>query len=127
MSIGKYIRTSMLLFFAAVAFIAAVYYVVFIHQDMSSIRMIAEQQLGHSEFILGGYKIGVSSAEDLGFYVHRSAIELHYGEQVINIKKRSLQDTGFVDALAEIGIVVYQKDDAYRITYWDEEIKQWIE
>lgn len=126
MGISKHICISVLFCFTVLFVVLAVNYVVSNRQDMSVIRFIEEQQIGYNKFILGGYRIGVSSAEDLGFYVRKNEVELHYGEQVIYIKLRSLKDKDFIQKLSGIGIEIYQKDDEYRIMYWGEVIKQWV-
>ncbi len=127
MSIGSYIRTSVIAVFLIAACVFVVYLLVTGRQDMSVINMITEQQIGHNEFILDGHNIGVESAADLGFYVHPNEIELHYGKQVIYIKMKSLKNKDFMDKLNAIGIKIYQKEDQYMITYWDEVIVQWVE
>lgn len=95
-------------------------------QDYSVIETIQRAQVKPNVFIDYGKSIDVQSAEDLGFILKDSCILLHYGRQVIDIKYPSLEDPDFIDALAGIGIEVFQHDGKYKFTYWGEEIDEWV-
>ena len=126
MFIRKRIVLAALSFLISVIGVVTIYLYFTGRQDMSAIDYIASKQMGKGVFKLGSQGIDVSSAEDLGFYIRDDEIELHYGEQVIVIKKKSLANKNFMDALKRIGITVQQKGEEYRIKYWGEVIDEWV-
>lgn len=102
------------------------YYYVTTRQDYTVINYITKMQVRPNKFIDYGKDINVSSANDLGYILSDGKIILSYGEQIIEIQKDSLKSQEFVDKLAYIGIVVKQHGDQYKITYWGEEIDEWV-
>lgn len=95
------------------------------------IELIEGRQKRPGEFIDLDGQVQVDSADDLGFILKDSKIELHYGVQVIDIPYNSLDNKEWTSALGEIGIKVYRRKNdetgkwQYRITYWDEPIQVW--
>jgi len=95
-------------------------------QSTAVIEEIKILQRAPNKFIDYDTSIGVSSADDLGYVVNDSSISLHYGKKVIDIKKKSLKDPEFMADLKSIGIEFWYHDEDMKITYWGEEIEEWV-
>lgn len=95
-------------------------------QSMAVINEIKVLQRAPNKFIDYDTSIGVYSADDLGYVVNSNSISLHYGKKVIDIKKKSLSDPEFIADMKSIGIEFWYHEDEMKITYWGEEIEEWV-
>lgn len=104
------------------------YYYTSVRVDTSSIEYIKSMQKGPNEFLDLANDINVESADDIGYIVTGEySLNIHYGDQVIEMNRNCFSSSEYHDALASIGIRVLSKklDDGsiiYKVTYWDEPV-----
>ncbi len=121
----RMLGTMVLTAFFAILVCAALYIFNMYMQDTSVIENIKALQKSPNVFMDVDDSIGVSSAADIGYIVDSSGISLHYGNQIIDIKRKSLKNADFMELLKSIGIEFWYHEDEMRVTYWGDEVTEW--
>lgn len=106
------------------------YYYTSVRIDTSTIEYIESMQKGPNDFLDLANDINVESADDIGYVVEGNYhINIHYGDQVIEMNRNCFSSDSYKAALAQIGIEVKFKENddgtvKYRVTYWDTPVTQ---
>lgn len=129
------IKSQILLAFFVLALLAGaligLYAFSAVRVDTSTIDYIQGMQKGPNDFLDLANDINVSSADDVGFIVEGEySINIHYGDQIIEMNRNCFKSEEYREALAGIGINVYTHENEdgtilYRVTYWGEDVDEY--
>ena len=131
MKIRVQIVLAAIAFFVVMGLLVALYFYTDNRVDTSTIDYIKGMMKGKNEFLDLANDINVESVDDVGFVVRgRYKIDIHYGDQVIEMNSNCFEDEDYRKALSGIGIEVKSRlndDDTvqYLVTYWGEKCEQW--
>lgn len=107
------------------------YYWTSVRVDTSTIEYIRSMQKHPNEFLDLAHDINVKSAADIGYVVKGEYhINIHYGDQIIEMNRNCFKDADYRSQLKAIGVAVKskKKEDGnviYRVTYWGEPVTEW--
>lgn len=129
------IKSQILLAFFVLALLAGaligLYAFSAVRVDTSTIDYIQGMQKGPNDFLDLANDINVSSADDVGFIVEGEySINIHYGDQIIEMNRNCFKSEEYRSALEGIGINVYTHENEdgtilYRVTYWGEDVDEY--
>lgn len=131
MRIKREIIAASAILIMVIAALVALYVYPYSRVDMSVIEYIEQLQRGPNEFSDLAGDINVESVDDIGFIVNGDYnINIHYGDQIIEMNKNCFESAEYISALGRIGIKVFThvNDDGtilYKVTYWDEEVDEY--